>query len=102
MEAIQLDRVGVGGVLAMEFLPNDFGHGTFTATFAALPRPVNEPAEFQPGTNSIGQKHYLNAAEDVPHAMRHLQVKVTFPKEAAKNEVLSLNIGGTGAVQGGR
>ena len=102
VKAISLDRIGVGGTLTMEFLPNDFGHSDFSATFAVLPKPVNEPPEFQKGTNSIGQKHYLAAAEDVPHAMRHLQVKVSFPKEAAKNEVLSLNIEGTGAVQGGR
>lgn len=88
VESILTERTAAGSEPQLSLLPNEI-----SGTFITLTNPVNEPPELDPATSLIAKRYYLrDAAVPVPHLMRHLQVKITFPPEAAKNELLGLCI----------
>jgi hypothetical protein len=93
LSSVLTERVGVGSDFSISVLANDI-----TGNFINLPNPVSEPPELSsiPSTGVVAWRHYLQAAQSpLPQLVRHLQVKVTLPNEAIKNELLGIALAPT-------
>jgi hypothetical protein len=64
-----------------------------SGTFTALPNPVADPPKLVASSTVLMKRHWLKAAQTpLPQDIRHLQVKVSFIAEDARNEILGLGI----------
>jgi hypothetical protein len=82
--AVLIERVATGSDAVISVLLNEI-----SGTFTALPNPVSDPPLLSASTTVISKRHYLKfAAKPLPEGVRHLQVKITFAAENAKNELL--------------
>lgn len=83
LDAVLVERTSQGSDMTVSVLLNEIS-GTFTQLNA-----VNEPPHLPASTTVIAKRHYLKmAASPLTQTVRHLQAKITFPTENAKNEVL--------------
>lgn len=62
-------------------------------TFESLPEVVPDPPGLTPSVSVISQRFYLNQSQQTVDC-RHLQVKIVFAQENAKNEILSFSLFG--------
>lgn len=83
-----LQYTTAGTDLTVGVLPNEIG-GAFTN----VPFTVNDPF-YLPASSTIKMRRYdwLGIQSQLTNQIRHLQLKVTLPTEAAKNELLGLAI----------
>lgn len=85
LDAISVERMPVGSPATVSIMAQEIN-----GAFVEVPNPVNDPPLLK-STTIIAQRHYLkNAQTPVPQQMRHLRVRVAFPSENAKNELLGL------------
>jgi hypothetical protein len=61
--------------------------------FENLPISVNDPPMLSPSTSVLARRFYLEQGQN-PVICRHLQMKLSYPSEDAKNELLTLSIFG--------
>ena len=86
LDSVSIERMPVGSTATVSVMLQEI-NGTFTE----IPNPVNDPPLLRPSTTIISQRHYLKAAQTpLPQSVRHLRVRVAFPAENAKNELLGL------------
>jgi hypothetical protein len=82
--AVLIERVATGSDATVSVLLNEI-----SGTFVALPNPVSDPPLLPASATVIAKRHYLKtAAKPLPEGVRHLQVKISFAAENAKNELL--------------
>lgn len=88
IEALYVQRTSAGSDVAISVLNNEI-----TGTFVNIPLNTNYPYDLS-ASISVPSKRYdwRGAQSPLPQLTTHLQVKLTFPTEAAKNEVLSLSL----------
>jgi hypothetical protein len=66
-----------------------------SGSFETLPNPINDPPMLPPSSTVMAKRFHLSTAQPPVSALcRHMQVKLGFAPEAAKNELLSLSIYG--------
>lgn len=86
LDSVSVERMPVGSAAVVSVMLQEI-NGTFTE----LPNPVSDPPLLKASTTIISQRHYLKAAQaPLPQQVRHLRVRVAFPSENAKNELLGL------------
>ncbi len=86
--AVCYERMGIGSDFSISVLTNDI-----SGTFVNLPNPVPEPPQLSaiPSTGVVAWRHNLASAQQpLPQLIRHIQVKITLPTEAVKNELLGV------------
>jgi hypothetical protein len=83
------DRMPVGSEISISILMNDI-----SGTFITIPwGNVNDPWNLIASTGVVSHRYDLsNAQTSLPQIAKHLQLRVDFPIEAAKNEILSIAI----------
>jgi hypothetical protein len=88
VKSILLTSAAVGTALTVSVLPNEI-----SGSFTTLPNPVAEPWQL-PATSTLTQQRYDWMANQgpLPNLVKHLQIKVTLPTEAAKNEIFALGL----------
>lgn len=95
VEFLTLQYVPIGTAPTVAILPQDFATLAGAGTFTSLGTGVNDPPKLLPtgSTNMTQQRWYLkNAATPMAQEMCNLQVKISFPSENFKAEVLTLGI----------
>jgi hypothetical protein len=77
-----------GSTPTVSVLPNEI-----SGSFSTLPNPVADPPEL-PATSTVNSKlwPWMGNTGPTPNWIKHLQVKVAIPSEAAKNEIYSLGL----------
>lgn len=85
---ITLVSAAVGTALSVSVLPNEI-----SGNFTNIPLNNSDPP-LLPASSTINMKSYqwLGVASPLANSIRHLQVKVTLPTEAAKNEIFTLAV----------
>jgi hypothetical protein len=88
VESVLVTSAAVGSALTVSVLPNEIS-GSFTALGTA----VNDPWRL-PASSTLNMKRYdwNTVATPLANEIRHIQIKVTLPTEAAKNEVYTLGL----------
>jgi hypothetical protein len=60
-----------------------------SGTFTTLPNPVSDPPQLPASSSVVANRYYIKSASTpLPQAVRHLQVKLSFPAENKATEVL--------------
>jgi len=86
LDSVSVERMPVGSPATVSVMLQEIN-----GTFVELPNPVSDPPLLRASTTIISQRHYLKAAQTpLPQQVRHLRVRVAFPAENAKNELLGL------------
>jgi hypothetical protein len=86
LDSVSVERMPVGSPAVVSVMMQEIN-----GTFVEIPNPVSDPPLLRPSTTIISQRHYLKSAQTpVPQQVRHLRVRVAFPAENAKNELLGL------------
>lgn len=84
LDSIVLELQKVGSIpsvlLMLDEISNDF---------ETLPNPVDDPPRLLP-SNSVYSKRWYVAGGNNPAPCRHIQLKISFASEAAKNELLTV------------
>jgi hypothetical protein len=88
VQSVLVTSAAVGSALTVSVLPNEIS-GSFTALGTAVADPYQLPAS---STLSMKRYDWNTVATPLANALRHLQVKITLPTEAAKNEVYTLGL----------
>jgi len=88
IKSMLLTSAAVGSALGLSVLPNEI-----SGSFTSIPLSKSDPWEL-PASTTINMKSYdwLGVQTVLANCIRHLQIKITFPTEAAANEVFSLSI----------
>jgi hypothetical protein len=82
--AALIERTAAGTDMTVSALLNEI-----SGSFTTLANAVNEPTRLAASSTVVAKRHYLKgAASPLPEQIRHLQVKITFASENAKNELL--------------
>jgi hypothetical protein len=82
--AALIERTAAGTDMTVSALLNEI-----SGSFTTLANPVNEPTRLAASSTVVAKRHYLKgAASPLPEQIRHLQVKIAFASENAKNELL--------------
>jgi hypothetical protein len=85
LEAVSIERTATGTDPTVSVLLNEIS-GTFTGIGV---NPANDPPQLPRSSTVIANRHYLKfASSPLPELVRHLQVKIAFASENAKNELL--------------
>jgi len=88
LDSILVERMPMGSAHTLSVLLNEI-----SGTFTTIPNPVSDLWQLPATTSVISQRHDLRAATaPLPQIMRHLQIKIAFASEAAKNELLGLAV----------
>lgn len=92
LQSILLVSKAVGTAIVVGVLPNEI-----SGSFTSIPLSNNDPpllsgTSFASSTINMKEYQWLGVATPLPNYIRHLQIKITFPTEAAKNEVYSLGL----------
>jgi len=88
VEAILTETTAAGSQPSVSVMPDEI-----SATFTALPVAVNEPPEFPASTTLAANRYYWRSAQTpLPAFVRNLQVQLSWPAEAAQNELLGFGI----------
>jgi hypothetical protein len=84
VRSVLIERTATGTDATLSVLLNEI-----SGSFTALPNPENEPTFLPASSTVVAKRHYLKkAATPLPETIRHLQVKIAFASENAKNELL--------------
>jgi hypothetical protein len=86
--SVLVTSAAVGTALTVSVLPNEIS-GSFTALGTAVADPWRLPAS---STLTMNRYDWNTVATPLANELRHLQVKITLPTEAAKNEIYSLGL----------
>jgi hypothetical protein len=88
INSVLLETTAVGTYPTVQVLLNEI-----SGTFVTLPNPVPDPPRLQPSTSVRMLRHDLKAAQTpLPGQVRHMQLKIVWPSEATKGELLGLGI----------
>lgn len=88
LNSIIVTSPAIGNALSVSVLPNEIS-GSFTSI------PLNTSDPFQlPASSTVNMKRYdwKGVQSALPNWIRHIQVKVTLPTEAARNEIYTLGL----------
>jgi hypothetical protein len=84
IRSVLIERTATGTDATVSVLLNEI-----SGSFTTLPNPVNEPTKLVASTTVVAKRHYLKTgATPLAEQVRHLQVKIAFASENAKNELL--------------
>lgn len=86
--SVLVTSAAVGTALTVSVLPNEIS-GSFTALGTAVADPWRLPAS---STLTMNRYDWNTVATPLSNQLRHIQVKITLPTEAAKNEIYSLGL----------
>jgi hypothetical protein len=82
--AVAIERKSFGSDPTVSVLLNEI-----SGSFTSLLNPVSDPPLLPASSTVVAKRHYLKgAASPLPQLVRHLQAKITFTSENAKNELL--------------
>lgn len=78
----------VGTALTVQVLPNEI-----SGSFTTIPSNAADPFQL-PASSTISMKRYswLGVQTPLPALVKHMQIKITMPTEAFKNEIFTLGI----------
>lgn len=88
IESVVVTSADVGTALTVSVMPNEIA-GSFTSLGSAVQDPWQLPAS---STINMERYDWKNNQSALPNAIRHVQVKVTLPTEAFKNEIYTLSL----------
>jgi len=88
LKTVVVTSAAVGTALAVSVLPNEI-----SGSFTSIPLQTSDPYQLT-ASSTINMKRYdwKGVQSALPNWIRHLQVKVTLPTEAAKNEIYTLGL----------
>jgi hypothetical protein len=84
-------NVGIPTVLGIIV---DEAYPYYKGPFEYLKHWKNDPPTLRPSTSILGQRFYMDEAEDFASLMRHMQIQINWAAENAPNEMLTLTIFG--------
>lgn len=94
IESVLVVASAVGTYPAISVMLNEITDtSSLPSTFTVLPNPVADPPQLAASQTVWTRRHDLKAAQSpLPQHIQHMQVKITFPSEAAANELLGLGL----------
>jgi hypothetical protein len=95
VDYLTLQYVPTGTAPTVAILPQDFATLAGAGTFTSLGAGVNDPPKLLPtgSTNMTQKRWYLkNAASPIAQEMCNVQIKISFPAENYKAEILTLGV----------
>lgn len=63
-----------------------------SGTFATMPNPVQDPSNNNPSQSVIQKRHFIKSQATFSQIANHMQIKISFPAENFRSEVLGLGI----------
>lgn len=84
LDSIVIELKQVGSIPSISLLLDEIG-----GTFEQLPNSVDDPPNLPPPSQTIMAKRWYLSQGKTPAVCRHIQLKISWPAEAAKNEVLT-------------
>jgi len=84
LNSIVLELQQQGSVPTLSLLLDEIG-----GTFETLLNSVTDPPKLNPSSTVMSRRWYLSQGQDAAWC-RHIQLKVSFPAEAFKNELLTV------------
>jgi hypothetical protein len=92
LDSIILTSAAVGSAIAVGVLLNNI-----SGSFTNIPLSNSDPPKlagtsFASSTINMNEYQWLGVATPLPNHIKHVQIKITFPTEAAKNEVYSMSL----------
>jgi hypothetical protein len=93
IEYIAMQYAITGSVMTLSILVNEIADINGNGPWQVLGFPVNDPPKLLPSTTLRQQRYYLkNSQWPVPQEMNHMMLRLAFPAENYKAEVLSLTV----------
>jgi hypothetical protein len=89
---ITTDSAAVGSKLSMGVILDE-AVPLYTGPFENIPEWVEDPPTLPPSTSLYSQRFYLSQTQQ-PAVCRSMQYQISFPAEAAKNELYAASIYG--------
>lgn len=88
IKELVLTSAAVGTALTLQVLPNEIS-GAFTTIPNNSPDPPQLPAS---STITMNVYDWMGVQTPLPNVLKHLQIKIVLPTEAAKNEIFTLGL----------
>ena len=88
IKSILLTSAAVGTAIAVSVLPNEI-----SGSFTSIPLSRSDPWQLI-ASSTINMKCYdwLGVQSALANCIKHVQIKITMPTEAAKNEIFSMSV----------